>query len=200
MIISYLPNTLHECHFRFKWQHVMENLSMASKASSTTENWRKNMKLQGFKNLQVWVHETSLTYLESLQKSLGMNRSEALAHCIQFMNDNLNNKEIQEPTRNENALINEISKQLQEKDTLIRNQTEQINNLIKQNDQSQQLIAAFSKIGDQIKLLENSKDKQKKQKKPPKDSENLSSKDVSKSKEKAKSKKSKPSKKKKGKK
>ncbi|MBC8444256.1 hypothetical protein H8D83_01590 [Candidatus Woesearchaeota archaeon] len=136
---------------------------MATKASSTTENWRKNMKLQGFKNLQVWVHESSIAYLDTLQKSLGMNRSEALAHCIQYTMDNVNREKIQEPTRNESALFDTIRKQLEEKDALIRNQTEQINNLIKQNDQSQQLIAGFSKIGEQIKLLENPKKNKKKE-------------------------------------
>lgn len=54
--------------------------------------------------------------------------------------------------------LKELQKQLSEKDVLIRNLTEQINSLIRQNDQSQQLIAAFSQINEKIKLLENNPD------------------------------------------
>jgi hypothetical protein len=57
-----------------------------------------------------------------------------------------------------NVVLEEFRRQLVEKDDLIRNQTGQINSLIRQNDQSQQLLASFAMIGEGT-LLEQKKGK-----------------------------------------
>ena len=83
------------------------------------------------------------------------------------------------PTDGQNInLTEDLRRQLTEKDELINKLVSNQTELIRQNDQSQQLLASFSLIGEGAKLLEHGKQK-KKQKKQDKEIDRTSSKEGS---------------------
>ena len=114
------------------------------------------------------LQDNVLSLIKQLASDSGKSQSAIITSAIQMLADVKNN----ESGKNDNVkqivnyeILEEFRRQLQEKDELIRNQTSQINSLIRQNDQSQQLIGAFSRIGEGTKLLEHGKHKMKKPKK-----------------------------------
>ena len=57
-------------------------------------------------------------------------------------------------TSGQHVVIEELKSQLLEKDKLINKLVSNQTDLIRQNDQSQQLIGAFSQLGERLKLLD----------------------------------------------
>jgi hypothetical protein len=99
--------------------------------------------------------------IRQLASDSGNSQSSIITSAIQMfadvkLNTSGTNDNVKQSVNSE--LLEDFRRQIHEKDELIRNQTGQINSLIRQNDQSQQLIGAFSRVGEG-KLLEKKKGK-----------------------------------------
>jgi predicted DNA-binding protein len=115
------------------------------------------------------LQDNVLSLIRQLASDSGKSQSAVITRAIQMLANVKQNTSgtYDNVKQTENSeILEEFRRQLQVKDDLIHNQTGQINSLIRQNDQSQQLLASFTLVSEG-RLLEHGKHKKqsKKQKK-----------------------------------